>query len=260
MKMNRIKGDGVYYERHHIIPRSLCGDNSKSNLVLLTAKEHFVCHLLLTKMVTGDSRRKMVCALSKMAFQSNRKQFRKLTAGEYELARTLFAKEQKEFFAGREPWNKGKTAANDPRVALNAMNTAITKATWDYHLSDEHKRKISKFHSNRLRGSLSLEHRAKLSEQRTGRVAGSHSEETKEKQGGVEYYCPVTGKTKRFKTHLGEVVSDGWIKGRLVKEPMMWITNGIENTRCKVTQEAPDGWYRGRVSSRASNGMFMESI
>jgi len=41
MKMNRIKGDGVYYERHHIIPRSLCGDNSKSNLVLANRQRAF---------------------------------------------------------------------------------------------------------------------------------------------------------------------------------------------------------------------------
>lgn len=49
----RCKADG-YYERHHIVPRSLGGDNSKQNLVLLTAKEHFICHLLLVKMFTND--------------------------------------------------------------------------------------------------------------------------------------------------------------------------------------------------------------
>ena len=34
------------YERHHIIPRSLGGNNLKENIVKLTAQEHFVCHLL----------------------------------------------------------------------------------------------------------------------------------------------------------------------------------------------------------------------
>lgn len=37
-----------YTEKHHIVPRSLGGNNSASNLVKLTAKEHFVCHRLLT--------------------------------------------------------------------------------------------------------------------------------------------------------------------------------------------------------------------
>jgi hypothetical protein len=43
---NRNKKES-YFEKHHIIPKSVGGNNSKDNLVLLTAKEHFVCHRLL---------------------------------------------------------------------------------------------------------------------------------------------------------------------------------------------------------------------
>lgn len=39
-----------YTEKHHIIPRCIGGDNSNENLVKLSARQHFVCHLLLTKM------------------------------------------------------------------------------------------------------------------------------------------------------------------------------------------------------------------
>jgi len=52
-----------YTESHHIIPRSLGGDDSKENLVTLTAREHFVCHLLLTKMTEGLFRQKMLYAV-----------------------------------------------------------------------------------------------------------------------------------------------------------------------------------------------------
>lgn len=38
-----------YVEKHHILPRALGGNNSKSNLVVMTAKEHFVAHHLLWK-------------------------------------------------------------------------------------------------------------------------------------------------------------------------------------------------------------------
>jgi len=44
--LNRSKKNG-YFERHHIIPKCLDGDNSSNNIVLLTAKEHFICHKLL---------------------------------------------------------------------------------------------------------------------------------------------------------------------------------------------------------------------
>lgn len=51
-----------YTEKHHIIPKSLGGDNSKENIVRLTAKEHFVCHRLLCKMTEGKSKQKMILA------------------------------------------------------------------------------------------------------------------------------------------------------------------------------------------------------
>jgi hypothetical protein len=52
-----------YVERHHIIPKSLGGSNDKSNLVSLTAREHFICHLLLSKMLEGKNKTKMVYAI-----------------------------------------------------------------------------------------------------------------------------------------------------------------------------------------------------
>ena len=58
----RVKPE-TYTENHHIIPKSFGGDNSKDNLVALTAREHFVCHLLLTKMTEGDARNKMLSAV-----------------------------------------------------------------------------------------------------------------------------------------------------------------------------------------------------
>lgn len=48
-KSTRVKDVHTYYESHHIIPRVLGGGNEKSNLVLLTAREHFIAHRLLSK-------------------------------------------------------------------------------------------------------------------------------------------------------------------------------------------------------------------
>lgn len=57
-----------YYERHHIQPKSLGGNNKKENLVKLTAREHFICHWLLVKMYDKGTteRYKMLCALWRM--------------------------------------------------------------------------------------------------------------------------------------------------------------------------------------------------
>lgn len=48
-RKNRVKEEGVYYERHHILPVSMGGTNDESNLVHLTAREHFLAHWLLWK-------------------------------------------------------------------------------------------------------------------------------------------------------------------------------------------------------------------
>jgi len=45
--LNRVKGDGNYYESHHIIPKWLGGKNHLSNLVLFTAREHYLAHYFL---------------------------------------------------------------------------------------------------------------------------------------------------------------------------------------------------------------------
>lgn len=44
----KSKSDG--YQRHHIIPKSIGGTDDTDNLVMLTYKEHRVCHCLLIKM------------------------------------------------------------------------------------------------------------------------------------------------------------------------------------------------------------------
>ncbi len=62
-KENRKKNDRVYYEKHHIIPECLFKQRTrkgisgfvegnpedKNNLILLTAREHFIAHVLLFK-------------------------------------------------------------------------------------------------------------------------------------------------------------------------------------------------------------------
>ena len=50
------------------------GNNKDNNLVTLTAREHFICHLLLTKMLVGNYQRKMLFAFRIMSAQSGTQQ------------------------------------------------------------------------------------------------------------------------------------------------------------------------------------------
>jgi len=74
-----------YTEKHHVIPRSLGGSDDEANLVALTAREHFVCHWLLTKMVPkSSSQQKLYHAFSAFAMISSNQE-RKITSRQYQV-------------------------------------------------------------------------------------------------------------------------------------------------------------------------------
>lgn len=69
-----IAGSGVYTEKHHIIPKSMGGDDSKENLIRLTAGDHYFAHLILARCYGG----KMwlaVAAMCNMPGHSKRRDF-----------------------------------------------------------------------------------------------------------------------------------------------------------------------------------------
>lgn len=54
-------------EKHHIIPKSLGGSDEEQNLVSLSPKAHFICHWLLTRMLSDKkSKEKMYYAFNFM--------------------------------------------------------------------------------------------------------------------------------------------------------------------------------------------------
>lgn len=62
---NRQKNNGIYYEAHHIIPKCLGGQGSSKNwknhhnIILLTAKEHYMCHMLLCEIYPNNFKLKL---------------------------------------------------------------------------------------------------------------------------------------------------------------------------------------------------------
>ena len=80
-----------YSEKHHIIPKSLGGSNDPSNLVALTAREHFICHWLLVRIYPNST--KLFHALWGMCNQKNKVQKRYVPPSRaYEEARVLSSK------------------------------------------------------------------------------------------------------------------------------------------------------------------------
>ncbi len=61
-----------YVEKHHIIPKSMGGSNAKDNLVALSAREHFICHWLLTKMTDKKGMRLALLAMTRASSNQSR--------------------------------------------------------------------------------------------------------------------------------------------------------------------------------------------
>lgn len=183
-RKNRVIETGVYYEKHHIIPKSLGGSNKKQNLVPLTAKEHFIAHLLLSEMcVLKNHERKMGFALQRM--MTNPSSTNLHTASQFELARI---KNHKALL--------GRKFTEEHKSKLSISNTGVKR-------SDETKKRNSEF--------------AKLRTNELNPFYGKkHSEESKEQMSktktGVKKW--ITNGVDSLFVKKDAILEEGWWAGR----------------------------------------------
>lgn len=98
-----------YTEKHHIIPKSMGGQNKKDNYVLLTAREHFFAHELLYKIYRNSE---MAFALNKF-FGGSKEQ--KISSKEYSWIKKEVTKIQSE--TTRLMWENLSSEDKATRVA-----------------------------------------------------------------------------------------------------------------------------------------------
>lgn len=155
-KEKRTKSRDQYYELHHVIPKSLKGTDENDNLVYLTAKEHFICHALLVKMVSDHTHRfKMLCAFHNLQLDRHGKRY---TSRLYDYFKPQWAKAISENKKGTLPWNAGK---KHPEETLKKMRKP--RKNWSYVPTEEHKKKNSESLKGRIHSRESIQKRvAKL--------------------------------------------------------------------------------------------------
>lgn len=97
-KMRQLEG---YKERHHIIPRCMGGTDSKSNLVNLTAREHFLVHWLLVEIYPDDT--KLQYAFWQMCNSNNQYQDRYIPSSRiYEYSKMLHSNNMRKLNTGKK--------------------------------------------------------------------------------------------------------------------------------------------------------------
>ena len=116
-----------YVEKHHIIPKCIGGDNANSNIVRLSAKEHFIAHKLLVRIYPNTKgvwyaliAMGRIVEFKSRIFQSERLRAYEMRKGhkmsEESKKKMSLAKLGKksnspetQFKAGLIPWNAGKS-------------------------------------------------------------------------------------------------------------------------------------------------------
>jgi len=148
----------LYVEKHHIVPKSIGGSDDTSNIVLLTAREHFVAHWLLHIIYKHSPQSgKMAAAFHSMC-QLNKWGKRYYHSRGFEIARK--AKSESMIGVAKSPEHKEKLAKANK---LRSQNL-------------EWRKKISESSKGKKHGPMSDQHRKKISEAQKGK---KFSEETK---------------------------------------------------------------------------------
>lgn len=232
---------GDYVERHHIIPMCIGGIDEPDNIVCLSAKEHFICHLLLSK-IHNDYRLKFaLLMMSRINHQQER--YVSINSNTYEYIR-------KQHSIACTIRNKNRSYSSGHIIAHNKV-TGIGKRF--HHIDD--------VPVGWVRGSTShgkTRNKGKVYwHNQSGKIISLLAGET-----------PPDGyiKGRPDNKHIGKIFSGkkyfhdpatceevrssscppGWVAGR----SSMWVTNGVENkliTKCDII---PEGFHPGRRTKR----------
>jgi hypothetical protein len=208
---NRIKHHEIYYENHHIIPKCLNGSEEETNKVLLTAKEHFICHKLLTYIHKGN--RKIICAFHKMTFS---KKYGKLVSSrDYKYARKLIS-------------ITPVTEETRKKLSIALMGRPFAKR--GIPLLETHKKKISDAACSEKNGMYGKKHTSEsIEKNRKSNTGKKRSKETKKKMAESHRGKKRSDETKNNMKKAWEL--------RKINYPMSEKTKkliGINTSKCLI--------------------------
>lgn len=167
-----------YFERHHVLPKSMGGNNAKANIVNLTAREHYIVHWLLFKI---HKNKEMCFAWYRMTHCKNGVE--RYISRTFEYAKKHRAKHISELFTGRilseDHINKLRIAKLGKTYSDIGRGDSPLKGK---QISEDHKRKVcesskGRKHSESTRKLMS----EKMVGEKNHRYGKPVSDETREK-------------------------------------------------------------------------------
>lgn len=233
----RKKSKETYFESHHIIPKSFGGPNIKDNLILLTYKEHFLCHWLLTKMC---QRKDYTMKMKKAFFKTVRKnhlQERSIASWRYEIAKKQSSAAQTELWKNEEYKEKQKKASSTEEY--KRIKSEKSKKNWENE--NYRNRVISTLYETNQKPEVK-ERRSKANKEANNRP----DVKEKNRQGVIDYWKDA----ERRKKHIENIrKSAGTYETRKRNSEAQNRLDVIEKKRnsLKITNQKPE------VKERRSN-------
>lgn len=209
---NKAKEDFGYVESHHIVPRcfKIGGEKDQKNIVHLKMREHFICHLLLTKMFESEYNKKMnyafICFCN--LHQHNK---RKLSSIQYELYRKACKSRQN---------SKGRICSEETKKKISIKRKGISNRK-NYQHSEETKKKLSE--KAKLRPKIIGRICSEETRKKIGQANKNQSEERRKRNSEIQkqfiwIYNPDT--LECLKIHNSFPIPENFIRGRILKKKL----------------------------------------
>jgi len=233
----RVLVSNTYYEKHHIIPKSLGGTANSENLVKLTAKEHFICHLLLPKITTGNNKHKMIHAFW---FMSNPKKLGlryKPSSKIYELAKLEKSKLLKSI-RGKDHPNFGKKHPE--------RTSDIFTDQWRASISESKKGKVAWNkgipRTQEVKNAVSMANIGKVPWNKGVAHNSSTIQKIKDANTGKRWVHNDTGNILSVsESQLAGLLSEGWRLGQGARKIISYIT--CQYCEKQITASSHTRWH-----------------
>lgn len=220
----------VYYEEHHILPRSLFPEyeKEKENKVLLLAREHFEAHKLLTKIFPGQE---MAHAFWRMCCCNRNKCI--ITADEYEEAR-LYVNS----FPGPAT---GLVTSDETKQKISAKVRNYWKNGGYKHTAEQHK-KAAKTRKESGKYNRTIEQNKKASLKLKGRIVINNK---------------IINKFI-FPEDLSTYLEAGWLLGKKPLNEEHKKNIGLKNKGHKAWNKGLSGTFLGKHHSTETKQKMSE--
>ena len=268
-KNNRLSKKDCYCEEHHIIPLSEGGPDTKDNKINLSAREHYIAHLLLAKIYDDY---KMWKAWNMMCCKNSRqKRNFKYNSRLFERLKIDFSKKNSEFQKLRFSDPKNKEFLKRPKSELHKKHLRESFKNRDFNgeknpmfgknikdfMTDEDYKKWCHNVGNSRRGKFGVfkcseSTKKKISAAIKGRKHTDQARSNMSKSRRKSYYKKLIKKFgfEQAKIEVCKLNSHkGWIRS---------IHKGYENLRVSklaLCEYLIDGWKLGHYSQDAIEEM-----